>query len=112
EHGLPGVALDEFGRRHLETDVLLRQWIALKRGLYLGPDDVVLRERRGISAFRKMETVVTAAVEGTGIENAQESLSELGEERVTDALVNFGAFLLLYSFAHTFRSALLAKYGC
>jgi len=112
EIDFPEVALHKFVRRQLENDVLLRQWIALKRGLYLGPDDVVLRERRGISAFRKMETVVTAAVEGTGIENAQESLSELGEVGVTDALVNFGAFLLLHSFAHTFRNALLAKYGC
>ena len=105
--------LNELIRDRLNSKPTLIRWIRLKQQLYLDEDGLV-RERRGFTAFQRLDNVVKFAFEGrsNSSSDAQAIIKAVNEANVDDDLIDFASVLFIHSFSHLFLNWLSARYGC
>jgi hypothetical protein len=107
--------LGELIRDRLNSNQMLARWIRLKQQLYLDTNDGddLVRERRGFTAFQRLDKVVALALSGRSDNSAQAQAitRAVSEARVDDDLIDFASVLFVHSFSHLFLNWISARYG-
>jgi hypothetical protein len=105
--------LRELIRDRLNSSPMLARWITLKQLLYLDANGDLIRERRGFTAFQRLDEVVALALSARsdGSKRAQSIVKAVSEVRVDDDLVDFASILFVHSFSHLFLNWISARYG-